>query len=164
MTAYVITTICTGNICRSPMAEAVIRADVARAGLAARVVVDSGGTGGWHAGSPADPRAHETLVASGYSLDHRARQLEPGWRERTDLFLAMDRGHYEHILELAPDAQVRMMRSFDPELAHVALGDPALDVPDPYHGAMDGFVECLAMIERASAGLMTELPTMLAAR
>lgn len=164
MTAYVVTTICTGNICRSPMAEAILRADIARAGLADHVIVDSGGTGGWHVGEPADERAQQTLLAAGYALDHRARQLEPSWCDRTDLFLALDHGHYEHVRGVDPQAHVRMLRSFDPECAHLPVGDPGLDVPDPYYGSLAGFSDCLAMIERASAGLVAALPSLLSSR
>ena len=159
-----ITTVCLGNICRSPMAEAVIRARVADAGLAAAVLVDSAGTDGWHIGEDADPRALQTLRAAGYDLVHSGRQittewfLEPG---RPDLLLTMDSNNYATVIGLAPDEaareRVRMMRSFDPALAGLPAGDPRLDVPDPWYGDHDGFGEVLAMLEAAAEGLVADL-------
>ena len=74
---YRITVVCLGNICRSPIGEAVLRARLVDAGLADRVLVDSAGTGDWHLGHPADPRALATLDAHGYPHDHVARQITP---------------------------------------------------------------------------------------
>ena len=165
---YRITTVCLGNICRSPMAEAVFRARVKDAGLTAAVLVDSAGTDGWHIGEDADPRALQTLRAAGYDLAHSGRQittewfLEPG---RPDLLLTMDSSNYVTVASLAPDefarGRVRMLRSFDPALADVAVGDPRLDVPDPWYGAHDGFIDVLAMIEAAADGLIADLPELM---
>lgn len=165
---YRITAVCLGNICRSPMAEAVIRARVDDAGLGALVLVDSAGTDGWHIGEDADPRALQTLRSAGYDLVHSGRQitaewfLEPG---HPDLMLTMDSANYATVTALAPDAsardRVRMMRSFDPALADLTPGDPRLDVPDPWYGEHDGFTEVLAMLEAAAAGLVAELPRLL---
>ena len=163
-----ITAVCLGNICRSPMAEAVIRARVEDAGLGAAVLVDSAGTDGWHIGEDADPRALQTLRAAGYDLMHSGRQittewfLEPG---RPDLLLTMDSSNYATVIALAPDEasreRVRMMRSFDPALAGLPAGDPRLDVPDPWYGDHDGFSDVLAMLEAAADGLVADLPLLL---
>lgn len=163
-----ITAVCLGNICRSPMAEAVIRARVEEAGLGGAVLVDSAGTDGWHIGEDADPRALQTLRAAGYDLMHSGRQittewfLEPG---RPDLLLTMDSSNYATVIALAPDEasreRVRMMRSFDPALAGLPAGDPRLDVPDPWFGDHDGFGEVLAMLEAAADGLVADLPLLL---
>lgn len=165
---YRITTVCLGNICRSPMAEAVIRARVNDAGFAALVLVDSAGTDGWHIGEDADPRALQTLRAAGYDLTHSGRQittewfLEPG---SPDLLLTMDSSNYATVIDLAPDEaareRVRMMRSFDPVLAGLPAGDPRLDVPDPWYGDHDGFSDVLAMLEAAADGLVADLPLLL---
>ena len=85
-----ITVVCLGNICRSPIAEAVLRDRLEGAGLGHEVLVDSAGTGDWHKGHPADARARATLEAHGYALDHRARQIDPSWLAGTDLLLAME--------------------------------------------------------------------------
>lgn len=169
MTAdYRITTVCLGNICRSPMAEAVIRARVDDADLGSRVRVDSAGTDGWHIGEDADPRALQTLRAAGYDLAHSGRQITTAWflePGSPDLLLTMDSSNYATVLALAPDdaarERVRMMRSFDPALAGLEPGDPRLDVPDPWYGDHDGFTEVLAMLEAAADGLVADLPVLL---
>lgn len=144
--------VCTGNICRSPMAESVFRARVEDAGLDGLVVVDSAGTGGWHKGDGADPRTVDVLREHGYPSDHVARQFRPSWFARLDLVIALDEGHLRELRRLAPTAadaaKVRLLRSYDP-----AAGAD-LDVPDPYYGGTDGFEECLDMVESASEGLL----------
>ncbi|MFE2420487.1 low molecular weight protein-tyrosine-phosphatase [Streptomyces hokutonensis] len=149
---YRVSFVCTGNICRSPMAESVFRARVEEAGLGDRVEVESAGTGGWHEGDGADPRAVAVLAEHGYGTDHIARQFQASWFSRLDLVVALDGGHRKALRRLAPteqDAQkVHLLRSYDP----AAGGD--LDVPDPYYGGLDGFEECLEMVEAASEGLL----------
>ncbi|MFF4800201.1 low molecular weight protein-tyrosine-phosphatase [Streptomyces sp. NPDC001351] len=152
---YRVCFVCTGNICRSPMAESVFRARIAEAGLDRLVEVDSAGTGGWHEGDGADPRTVSVLEENGYEGGHTARQFQPGWFSRLDLVIALDTGHLKALRRLArtPEdaAKVRLLRSYDP-----AAGDD-LDVPDPYYGGMDGFEECLEMVEAASEGLLAEV-------
>ena len=92
---YRVCLVCLGNICRSPMAETVLRAELAAAGLAGEtagaVVVDSAGTGDWHVGEMMDPDARKALAGRGHDgSGHRARQFEPSWLSRYDLSLAMD--------------------------------------------------------------------------
>jgi protein-tyrosine phosphatase len=149
---YRVCFVCTGNICRSPMAEIVFRARVAEAGLDELVEVDSAGTGGWHEGDGADPRTVAVLEDNGYAGGHTARQFQPSWFSRLDLVIALDSGHLGALRRLAPTEQdarkVRLLRSYDP-----AAGDD-LDVPDPYYGGTDGFEECLGMVEAASTGLL----------
>ncbi|MEU2258839.1 low molecular weight protein-tyrosine-phosphatase [Streptomyces sp. NPDC019645] len=144
--------VCTGNICRSPMAESVFRARVEDAGLDGLVVVDSAGTGGWHEGDGADARTVDVLREHGYPSRHVARQFRPSWFARLDLVIALDEGHLRELRRLAPTAadaaKVRLLRSYDP-----AAGAD-LDVPDPYYGGTDGFEECLDMVEAASEGLL----------
>lgn len=153
---YLITAVCLGNICRSPMAEAVLRRRFAEAGLDTDVTVDSAGTGGWHVGADADPRALATLTAAGYDLAHTARRMEPDWLERSDLVLAMDRDNHDALIELAerhdvPVEHVRLLRSFDPTAPEGA------DVPDPYYGGSAGFRDVLTMIERAADGVVAHV-------
>jgi protein-tyrosine phosphatase len=163
-----ITAVCLGNICRSPMAEAVIRARVDEAGMAESILVDSAGTDGWHIGEDADPRALAILRSAGYDLSHSGRQITTEWFTEPghpDLLLTMDASNYATVTGLAPDdvarARVRMLRSFDPALAGIVVGDPRLDVPDPWFGAHDGFTEVLAMIEAAAGGLIADLPLLM---
>ena len=162
---YRITVVCLGNICRSPIGEVVLKDRVASAGLADRVMVDSAGTGDWHLGHPADPRAHATLIDAGYEVEHISRQITPAWMSDIDLLLAMDEANYRDLavmLEatgLPADARppLRMFRSFDPALAHLTEPHPDLSVPDPYYGGQDGFLETLDMIEKAADGIVDGL-------
>ena len=142
------TFVCTGNICRSPVAAIVFREHVRRAGLADAVEVSSAGTGGWHVGDSADERAAKSLVDAGYPSEHVAAQvgrLHLG----ADLLVALDSGHARELRRLSgvPD-RVRLLRSFDPDADGV-------DVPDPYYGDREGFDEVLAMTEAAMPGLLT---------
>lgn len=157
---------CLGNICRSPIAEAVIRERVDRAGLSADVVVDSAGTGDWHLGYGADPRTLATLAGAGYDLDsHVSRQIDRTWFDEMDLVLAMDSSNYLDLDAMATRSgstvDLHMLRSFDPALSELIPPHPDLDIPDPYYGSGDGFGDVLAMVERAADGLITQLPARL---
>ncbi|MEU6974816.1 MULTISPECIES: low molecular weight protein-tyrosine-phosphatase [unclassified Streptomyces] len=149
---YRVCFVCTGNICRSPMAEHVFRARVAEAGLADAVVVDSAGTGGWHEGDAADPRTVAVLEEHGYGSAHAARRFRSSWFAALDLVIALDEGHLRELRRLAPTpedaAKIRLLRSYDPGAG------AELDVPDPYYGGREGFEECLDMVEAASEGLL----------
>ena len=153
---YRITVVCLGNICRSPIGEAVLRARIEEAGLSGRISVDSAGTGDWHLGQGANPRSVAVLSEHGYPLDHRARQITPDWFEDIDLVLAMDAPNYADLarMQRGTRAELRMLRSFDPELAHLTEPDPQLDVPDQYYGGPEDFLEVLRMVERASGGVV----------
>jgi protein-tyrosine phosphatase len=156
-----ITVVCLGNICRSPIGEVVLTQRIATADLAHRVLVDSAGTGDWHLGHPADPRSVAVLEQAGYEISHTARQITADWLAGIDLALAMDCANYENlqrmITEVGASTSLRMMRSFDPSMAHIAEPSDVLDVPDPYYGGEQGFIDVLAMIERASDGLVAQL-------
>jgi protein-tyrosine phosphatase len=157
---YRVMFVCSGNICRSPMAEWVFRRCLKEAGLDGRVEVASSGIGPWHVGEPADPRAATTLRRHGYDCDHCAQQFERPWFDRYDLVVALDSGHRRALSRMAPDAasreKVRLLREFDP-----GAGDD-LDVPDPYYDADDGFTEVLDMIEGACPGLLDHVSRKLA--
>jgi protein-tyrosine phosphatase len=149
---YRVCFVCTGNICRSPMAESVFRSRAAQADLQELIEVDSAGTDGWHEGEGADPRTVAVLEEHGYDIDHTARWFQPSWFSGLDLVIALDSGHLKTLRRLAPteeDARkVRLLRSYD-----TGAGED-LDVPDPYYGGPDGFVQCLEMVEAASTGLL----------
>lgn len=146
---YRIALVCLGNICRSPMADVVLAARLADAGLADRVRVSSSGTGDWHVGKPMDRRAAATLTSAGYDASrHRARHFDAGWLEDHDLVLVMDRTNLADVGGAGD--RVRLFRDFDPV-------DPGGEVPDPYYGGGDGFEEVLAMVERTVATLVAQL-------
>ncbi len=155
--------VCMGNICRSPMAEAVMRERLRVTGLTDRVRVESAGTGDWHVGHDADERARAVLRRHGYPLAHTARQFDADWFERFDFVVVMDTENLAAILSAAADdadrAKVHLLRSFDPTLA--GKGPDAQSVPDPYYGGGEGFERVLAMIERAVDGLVEVISTQL---
>jgi len=163
MRPYRITVVCLGNICRSPIGEAVLRARVEDAGLTGRVIVDSAGTGDWHIGQGAHPRTIAALDAHNYAHHHVARQITVDWLADIDLVLAMDEANYADvrsmIIRAGSSTELRMMRSFDPALGGLAEPHRDLNVPDPYHGGPEDFDEVLAMIERAS-GAVVEYATL----
>jgi protein-tyrosine phosphatase len=140
--------VCTGNICRSPIAEKVFVHELERAGLADAVRVSSAGTGGWHIGSPADDRAAALLRAEGYPDTHTARQIDAE-QLSADLLVALDQSHRRALRAMVsePD-RVRLLRSFDPDAPDDA------EVPDPYYGGPEGFTEVLTMIRAAMPGLL----------
>lgn len=149
-----ITVVCSGNICRSPMAEAVLRRLLQVAGRP-DVVVTSGGIGGWHVGEGADRRTVRVLAAHGYDAGaHRARQFTAGWFAYHDLVLAADRGHRHALRRLAPSAseaaKVRLLREFDP----VAVRQGQDEVADPYYGGSADFEQCLREVEAACRGVV----------
>ncbi|WP_203337092.1 low molecular weight protein-tyrosine-phosphatase [Nocardioides limicola] len=151
---YSVVLVCLGNICRSPVADVVLTARVAEAGLDDVVRVDSGGTGSWHVGDVMDTRSAATLVAAGYDPDrHRARHFDGDWLRRADLVLTMDRSNHADVLALAaPEdvARVRLFGDFDPT-------DVGGEVPDPYYGGPSGFTDVLARVERTCDRLVAHL-------
>lgn len=153
--SYRITAVCLGNICRSPMAEAVLRQRFESIGVEDRVTVDSAGTGRWHVGGSADPRTLAALQRRGYRIDHTVRQIRPEWFDdddprRADLVLAMDRSNLRELVDMAPNAaaqqRIRLLRAFAG--ASDSTGS-YLDVPDPYYGSDNDFDDALSIIEDA---------------
>ena len=151
MKPYAVLFCCTGNICRSPTAEGVFIRKVSDAGLAARILVDSAGTHGYHIGDPPDPRAQMAAKARGYDLSGlRARRLERGDFDRFDLVLAMDHDNRDFLSRLCPpsnDSKLKLMMEY-------ARGYTAHEVPDPYDGKPEDFELVLDMLEDATGGLL----------
>ena len=158
--------VCMGNICRSPMAEGMLRQRVAERGLAVPVEIDSAGTHGYHDGAPPDPRAQAAALRRGIDVSMlRARRVMPADFERFDLLLAMDDDNHSALVELA-DAEhyhkIRLMLEFaGPGLAGEA---GHRNVPDPYYGGMLGFERVLDLVEEAMAGLLDEVERIAARR
>jgi protein-tyrosine phosphatase len=151
---YAIALVCLGNICRSPTAHVVLEARLAEAGLDDRVSVTSSGTGDWHVGRPMDRRAAAALSEAGYDPSHhRARQYDVSWADDLDLVLAMDHDNL-HDLGGRSD-RVMLFGDLDP----VGTGE---DVPDPYYGGADGFLDVLTIVERTAVALVDEISSTLA--
>lgn len=154
-----ITFICSGNICRSPMAEKMFAHQIKERGLADAVRVSSAGTGGWHAGDPADQRASHVLREHGYPTGHCAAQIDDE-HLAADLVVALGRNHVRMLRELGvPPTKIRMLRSFDPRSAAHAL-----DVEDPYYGTQDDFEDVFGVIEASLPGLHDWVDEQLASR
>jgi protein-tyrosine phosphatase len=148
--------VCTGNICRSPMAEVVLRESCSRLNVddgrrvSELVAVESAGTANWHTGEEMDPRARAALDAAGFvAPGSRAAQVSEGQLERADLVIALDRGHRAELLRIAPAADASLLRWW-------AEGED-LDVPDPYFGDRAAFDQCLELIEPGCRALAAAL-------
>ena len=148
--------VCTGNICRSPMAETVFRDLVAKSGLQASIAVSSAGTGDWHVGEAADHRTIAALDAAGYDGSrHRAKQFESAWFGELDLIVVFDRSQERILKSWAQNdedrGKVQLLLGIDPEPNGV------IDVPDPYFSDTAMFDSVLTMIERACTSLFNQL-------
>ncbi len=154
--SYRILTVCTGNICRSPMAEVMIRE--AADALDADVAVDSAAITGWETGSGMDERALATLREHGSSggTDIRARKVTDSDFADNDLILAMDTDHYRFLRATAPDAaakeKVRMFRSFDPRVADAGVDEQG--IADPWYGGDEDFETTWQEIDAAIPGIL----------
>lgn len=149
---YHISFVCTGNICRSPMAAIIIAEAVEAAGYDPLIKVDSCGIGGWHVGQKADKRALAELRAAGYDgSEHRASQFGPD-HLTADLLIALDAGHRSELIARgASPERIRLLRSFDPSAPEEA------SIDDPYYGGPEGFTDTLRLIQAAEPGLITWL-------
>ncbi len=151
--------VCMGNLCRSPLAEGVLRHKLEAAGLAQRVQVASAGTHG-ERGAPADARAVSLALLRGYDLSGiRSRRLEAIDFERFDLIVAMDEDNLSNLQEQCPEPLRKRLGL----LLDLAPREDALrEVPDPYYGAANGFEHVLDLIEPACDALVLQLQRRLA--
>jgi len=149
--------VCLGNICRSPLGEAIFRAKAQAHGL--NCEVDSAGLIDYHAGELADPRMRRHAAAHGYSLTHRSRPIEPADFARFDFIVAMDAQNRRGILREEERARSRgievraqLLMAADFLTAHTAP-----DVPDPYYGDADAFEWAIELLEDACNGLLDHI-------
>lgn len=146
--------VCTGNICRSPTAEGVLRHLAQTGERRLRLEVDSAGTTAYHVGEPPDQRSQAHALRRGYDLSaQRARQVEEADFRRFDWILAMDRGHLMELRDRAPvlvHDRIRLLLDFAPGLA-------GRDVPDPYYGGAAGFEQVLDLVEEGCRGFLAEM-------
>lgn len=153
--------VCLGNICRSPMAEGVLRARIEASSLAGKVTLDSVGTGAWHVGQPPDPRAIATARNHGVDISGlRGRQLSRSDFNRHDWLLCADHSNLRDVRAVGPaDAHSRCALLL--EWAGVAAG---ADVPDPYTGGPAEFEAVWAMLDRVASGAIVRLQAALEGR
>ncbi len=150
-------TVCLGNICRSPTAEAALVEAASAAGLP--LEVDSAGTGDWHIGHPPNSDMRAAAAADGLELRGTAQQVDARLLRWADLVLVMDRSNLDDVRLLAAqegvDTPVALFRSFDPELPERGEGKYAPDeVPDPYGGAAEGFADVVSICRRTARALV----------
>lgn len=145
--------VCLGNICRSPMAEGIFRALIEERGLTDDFVIDSAGTGAWHAGNPPDPRSVETAASHGIDISaQRARQVVPADFQDFHTIVAMDRSNLNTLksrAEAGATARIRLL-----------LTGPGTDVPDPYFGGPEGFDDVYRLVQSGCGTLLDELASM----
>lgn len=153
---YTVMTVCTGNICRSPMAEIVLRNEFVLRGLGDVVVVHSSGVSDEEYGNPIDRRAQRELTKRGYGLpvSHFAHRIEADEIAETNLFLPMTASHMRSLLRLLPAEKrefVHMYREFDPSLPKPELGrEMLLDLADPWYGGPREFEVALDQVEECA--------------
>ena len=146
--------VCTGNICRSPTGEAVLRRMTEAAGFGDAVTIDSCGTHAYHTGEPPDGRARDAGGRRGYEFSGQyARTLSPADFDRFDLILAMDSGHFDRLRQAAPAARADRIRRF----LEFAPGAGRRDVPDPYYGGAEDYELALDLIEAGCRGIVAML-------
>lgn len=154
---YRVMFICTGNICRSPLAHAVFEDIVRKNNFESSILVSSSGTDAWHVGEQADSRMMQTASQHGLEFQHYSQRLKASDITNCDLLLTMDSSNYRNTMVLArkPEERkkIQMFRDFDPQGSG--------DVPDPWYGNMDGFEIVWDMVERTCNKLFSELSSKL---
>ena len=146
--------VCLGNICRSPLAEAVFRHKMRERGVEGEFEIDSAGTSGYHNGAAPDRRSSETALRRGVELTGRSRQLFAGDLRQFDYVIAMDGDNLREIRALEAEAgggaRIHRLREWDPERS-------GTDVPDPYYGGPGGFDEVHDIVDRSCEALLDHL-------
>jgi protein-tyrosine phosphatase len=156
-----ILTVCLGNICRSPTAEAALVEAAAELGVALEVA--SAGTGDWHVGAPPDARMRSAAAAVGLELRGTAQQIDEQLLAWADLVVVMDRTNLREVRAVAQhagvDTPVTLFRAFDP--ATGASERDRAEVPDPYYGGPEGFVEVVEICRRTARAIVNDLDAVL---
>ncbi|MBU2887422.1 low molecular weight phosphotyrosine protein phosphatase [Gilvimarinus agarilyticus] len=146
--------VCLGNICRSPTAEGLFKAQLEKVGLEDVVATDSAGTGGWHTGNPPDKRAISAAAERGIDISVlRARQVQAVDFDRFDYVLAMDSANLSDLQALRPEGFTGQLSLF----LDYAQDTAQTQVPDPYYGGDEGFEHVLDLIEQAAEGLLADI-------
>ncbi|MFW6227960.1 MAG: low molecular weight protein-tyrosine-phosphatase [Alkalispirochaeta sp.] len=158
--------VCSGNICRSPLAHRMLEHQARTRGIGDLLSVESSGTGAWHLGQDADPRMRRTAAGHGLVFHHPAQMIDHRDLVEQDILFAMDRGHYREIRAMARhrstdgiEGKLYLFRQFDPAVSGNGILplEDAPDVPDPYYGGNDGFEEVYRIVERTSGRILDEI-------
>jgi protein-tyrosine phosphatase len=154
MTQQKILFVCLGNICRSPMAEGVLRRLVANSGLDREFSIDSAGTSAYHQGELPDARMRSHASRRGYHLTHLSRRVRQEDLENFDLLIGMDNHNVEKLHGMAhtPEQQAKIKKMTDYCRHH-----DATEIPDPYYGGDSGFEYVIDLLEDACEGLLKQL-------
>lgn len=146
--------VCLGNICRSPLAEAIFKHKIKEKGLENRVEVNSCGTANYHIGDTPDHRTIKNALKNGVVIDHLGRQLSSQDLAAYDFILAMDKSNHTNILKLSNASdhahKIKLMRSFD-------LNYSGEEVPDPYYGDEAGFQHVFDVLSHSVESFITFL-------
>ena len=150
MAQFKVMFVCLGNICRSPLAHAVLEDMAGQENL--DIFVESCGMGAWHIGDPSDPRMRRTAAGHGVRIDHYARRFQPSDLDDYDLIIPMDRENKNELLAYSNEGnrdKIILMRNWDPE-------GPG-EVPDPWFGEDDGFETVYTIVERSCRKLLEDI-------
>ncbi len=141
--------VCLGNICRSPLAEAIFQAKIKEYGLESKILCDSAGTANYHVGEDPDPRTIEIAQKNGVPIRHRGQQFKKNHSIEFDYLIAMDSSNHRNMtfeMGETPDF-LYLMRDFDPK-------NKGADVPDPWYGGMNGFEDVFQILDRSTDELL----------
>jgi len=153
MAEFKVLMVCLGNICRSPMADGLLRKKVEEAKL--NVVVDSAGTGDWHVGEAPDERMRKTAQKNGTPIDFlRARQFMASDFKTFDMIYVMDRSNYDNVIRLAENEAEKEKVDF---ILHEIQPGTQVEVPDPYFGGEQGFKDVYNMLDEATSNIIIKL-------
>lgn len=144
--------VCLGNICRSPLAEALFKKHVEARGLQDKYAADSCGTAAYHIGAQPDSRSRANARKNGLEYTHAGRQISDRDFTEFDLIIPMDASNEAHLRMADPTgrARIELMRNYDP-------GHEGMDVPDPYYGGEQGFQNVFEILDRATGNLLAKL-------
>ena len=144
--------VCLGNICRSPLAEALFNKHVQEAGLQDKYMGDSCGTAAYHVGEQPDARSRDNARENGFEYSHQARQISEADFSEFDLILPMDASNMSNLEKVDPGgtATLQLMRDYD-------FGFEGADVPDPYFGGDQGFQDVFDILDRSTKALLNQL-------
>ena len=148
--ALKIVMVCLGNICRSPLAEGILKAKLPK-----DYVVDSAGTGAWHTGQQPDKRSIATAKNRGLDItNQRARQFKVSDFDTFDYIFVMDNSNYKDVLSLAPTEESKSKVRL---ILNEIFPNENVDVPDPYYGGDDGFENVFDMLDQACEAIARKL-------